>query len=166
MATHQKTLCITGRRASNTSTGSTNWSSPSSPSRIIDLTLRWWTSNLVSILFVFIPLWCLELWVSDSIVSMTAWVWKPPPSFGALSCFMYIFFSFPFFLVGAFVCHLRWITADSFWRKMFSSLSSGISAYIPCTEGIDKVRLAAEWSGRFRNVVESAAGNVSSAMML
>ncbi len=49
MVTPQRTLCITGQRASDISTVWTNWSSPSSPSQTIGLSLRWWTSNLVSI---------------------------------------------------------------------------------------------------------------------
>lgn len=41
---------------------------------------------------------------------------------------------------------------------MFFSISSGIFAYIVCKEGLDQVRLAAGGSGRFRNLVENAAG--------
>lgn len=49
--TPQRTLCITGQRVRDTSMVWTNWSSPSSPSQTTGLSLRWWTSNLVSILF-------------------------------------------------------------------------------------------------------------------
>lgn len=70
-ATLLKTSCITGRRASNTSMGWTNWSSPSSPSLIIDSTLKWWTSNLVSIHVVFFPSWLPKMWVSGIIAGTT-----------------------------------------------------------------------------------------------
>lgn len=56
MATPQRTSCITGQRASGTSTAWTNWSSPSSPSQTIALSPRWWTSSLVSV-WVVLSLW-------------------------------------------------------------------------------------------------------------
>lgn len=150
-ATLPKTSCITGRKASNTSMGSTNWSSPSSPSLIIDSTLKLWTSNLVSIHVGFFPSWLPKMWVSDNMQGRQ----NGPESLSHVSQLFYAFCtSFSCFFLFSIWVSVCFVHCRLFLKKdVFFVLLSCILASILRNEGIDQLRLAVERRRRFRNII-------------